>query len=624
MNKIYENTKMENLLSKVDEDLENEFFENNEFENDYNNLIGNFENYEAFIYKFSFYPGYKLILETYDHFSYWRNSINDGDSFYRMFIFSLLENYITNKNIQELEILISEILNKKFCKLYKKENIDDILIKDIFSIILNYLKNDEIKEAYEFLLKVYKLKNQMFDKAMIIYLKSIVFHYLTAISKFLKKEPNEKYKILRGQLSNLESVKENGIDPSIIVIYLMDYLFKINMKIFIMDGLINRYNNHLITFDGNNNYPIIFIGYFFSGYTILYNYNEINDIIKTEIRKSNIKLKKLTYILDDKKICKVCHNETNNIIFLEKKLICCQNCLNEYKEEIIKKRISNLKEDSFNGLEYYSRRIHLENNLYLDNDEFIELYDNNILGLMFLKMACVCNKCKKQLNSNNTKLFCLKCGCRYCKKCLNDKINESTKYLRYINQYEKKTFEKFLCNCGKDFDPIEAMTIFESNNHYRNNDDQIKKKNAKERMKNYIVTLCMSCLRNVLEIVKNKNEEIKLEKITNFKIINIVQENGNNKGILFNDEPHKICLECFNKQKLIQEIVNKDNINEIDTQRLDTQENIINTTKTEDNKKEKKKFIKHQNKIQCNICDKIHTMKLNDLNEEGECCCNIF
>ncbi len=52
----------------------------------------------------------------------------------------------------------------------------------------------------------------MFDKAMIIYSKSLVFHYLTAISKFLKKEPNEKYKILRCLLSNLESVKENGID----------------------------------------------------------------------------------------------------------------------------------------------------------------------------------------------------------------------------------------------------------------------------------------------------------------------------------------------------------------------------------------------------------------------------
>ncbi len=56
MNKIYENTKMENLLSKVDEDLENEFFENNEFENDYNNLMGNFENYESFIHKYSLYP----------------------------------------------------------------------------------------------------------------------------------------------------------------------------------------------------------------------------------------------------------------------------------------------------------------------------------------------------------------------------------------------------------------------------------------------------------------------------------------------------------------------------------------------------------------------------------------
>ena len=489
-----------------------------------------------------------------------------------------------------------------------------------------YLKNDKVKEAYHFLLKVYKLKNQMFDKTMIIYLKELVFHYLSIISKFVKKEPNEKYIILRSLLFNPEVVKENGIDPSIINIYLMQYLFNINMKLFIMDGLINKYQNCLINFDETIGNPLIYIGFLFSGYTLLYNNNEINNIIKKEIEKSNIKLKKLTYKLNEKENCKMCNSETNHIIFLEKKFICCESCLNNYVEKIIKKRISSIEEDSFNGLEYYSRRIHLENNSYVDNDEFIELYNNNILGYMFLKMACMCKKCYKQFNINS-KLYSLKCFCRYCKKCLNEKINESTRNLRYINQYEKKKYEKSLCYCGKIFDPIEAMNVLESNSNYRNNEDQILKKKAKERMKNYVQTLCMNCLKMVIKYIKQKNNKKKIEKILNYKTINIDQEKDSNKGILYNDDPHKMCLECFNKRNLIEdteENENEDNVNEMDTQRLDTEDNIINTNKTEENQNKNKIIKKNTKKIYCNICDKKHTIKINDLVEEGKGCCNIF
>ena len=634
MKTIYDNTLMENLLSKVDKDLEKKILNNNEFEDDFNYLIGNFQNYEFFIYKYSLYPCYKLILETNKYFSHFRNCLNDGNSYYRIFMFSLLESYITNKNINEFEILISEILSPKFCDLYRNEEIDDILIKDIFSIIHNYLKNDKIKNAYDLLIKVYKLKNQMFDKAMIIYLKTLVFNFISIILEILKKEPKEKYTILKGLLCNPDTIKEYGIDPSFVIICLMQYLFNINMKLFYIDGLIYKFKNGLIDFEFENDddYPIINIGYFFSGYTILYNDKNINNIIKEEIEKSNFKLMKLTYILDDKEKCKMCDNETNHILFIKKKFICCENCLNQYIKEIINKRKNYFEEDSFNGLEYYSRRIHLEDNLYLDDDECIELYEDNILGLIYLKMLFFCNNCNTQFTLDK-KLYHLKCGCRYCKNCLNKKIDKATKNLRYINQYEKNTFEKIMCCCSKDFDPIEAIIEYENNNNHRNNNDDICKKEAKQRMINYILTLCMNCKKEI-RVIKNENGEKKIENKVKYKIIHILPEKGNYKGILYYDGDHIMCLDCFNLSKYLlnnseekekkneNEEQDEETMNEIDTQRLDTQENIISKSKKDEKNKNKKDNKNKRNAIMCNICDKKHILNKNDMEEK--CSCNIF
>ena len=124
----------------------------------------------------------------------------------------------------------------------------------------------------------------------------------------------------------------------------------------------------------SKNYPLIIIGYFFSGYHVVYlNINKNNDIIKEEIKKNKNNIKKLTFILKEKEICKICNTETNQIMFLKKKFICCQKCLNEFMDSIIDKRLKFFEEDSYFGIEYYSRRIKLQNEFYIDNDEIIEV-----------------------------------------------------------------------------------------------------------------------------------------------------------------------------------------------------------------------------------------------------------
>ena len=242
MEQLYSDTNMEELLTLIDEDSEIKIFENLEILDSFNNPIGNFENLQTLIYKFSIHENYPIMFNLQSNFFYWRNSINDGNSFYRIVMFLLIENYIINNNINDLNILICEILSEDFCELYKKRNVDVKLIKDIFSLMLYFVKENKIKEAYLVLLKSYLLKNKNFDEALIIYLKHVISVYLNALFEHINKNPNKKFENLKEKLCNLDGIEEFGIEPAISIIYILPFLFKINVKFIYLDGVIRKCN----------------------------------------------------------------------------------------------------------------------------------------------------------------------------------------------------------------------------------------------------------------------------------------------------------------------------------------------------------------------------------------------
>ena len=78
-------------------------------------------------------------------------------------MFSLIENYILNNNLEDIEILFSELIYEKNIEFYQEKDIDIDVFLMILSAIRKYLKEKNIEKVYEIFLKAYQLKNNCFD-----------------------------------------------------------------------------------------------------------------------------------------------------------------------------------------------------------------------------------------------------------------------------------------------------------------------------------------------------------------------------------------------------------------------------------------------------------------------------
>ena len=338
----------------------------------------------------------------------------------------------------------------------------------------------------------------------------------------------------------------------------------------------------------------------FCSYYIFYP-REINQIIKYENNIKEIKLKRLTYVSKEKEQCKICNNDEEHIKFLEKKYTICKSCLTNYLNDIITKRSKDMKDDNLFGLEYYSRRIHLQDKYYIDNDEFIEIRGKNILEELHSKIAKECYNCKHEKNPKS--IFTIKCGCRYCSECIDDLLKKLTKDLIILNKYELNNMEKIKCSCNKDINPKDLLLNIK-------NVDKLKE-DAMKRMIKYTKTLCMNCCKEIANFTFPKqNEQSKIISIKKLKIIKIKVENEKNKGLEYYDGEHVMCINCYQKWKNNINNDDKNDKNKGDdevTERAPNENNKKEEIK--DNKKDTNKNInekKNENEIKCNICDKYH------------------
>ena len=570
------------------EEIENKLFEKEEFYPDENPVISNLENLQTFIYKYKNSAEEKpdIMVNSYKYFNYWRPCLNDGNSFYRVIIFALMEHCILQKDSKFFDYLLNEICGDEFIKYYKKKNINYEKSFRILSVIWLLTQNQLQENAFEILIKGFNLKDGCLDLLLITYLKKALINFGEEINKLLeeKKKSGENLELIEETKIDLEQIENMYLDPPKLNIFdLISELYNINIQVYLLGGNYLSPINSLRENDDFETSPTFVFGYFFSGYHILYNPEHENDyeIFKNIIENDNPQLCRLTHELKDEKKCDICFKETKHIVFLKKKFIVCKPCLLNHLKETIKKRSEYFFEDKCLGQEYYSRPIHLQDDFYIDDFEYSELLEEeNIINSIFSNNnSNKCADCDK-MKSDEVKLIKLDCKCRLCEECLENIIMQMTKDRGYLLPCEYLLFNsQFKCECEKLY-PYKELVKF-----YTIKEEQ--KELAKERASHYIDTHCLICFKNLL-----KDDDVKKVKIKKEKE---------------DDKDHFICNKCYCKHFRKADLDSEDEDNTKEDNDEDRDDNEV-------------KVIKDDHKIKCIICDKWHHYLGN---VEG-CGCNIF
>ena len=577
----YENDYPKNLpkLEDLDdmEELDNKIFEKEDFYPEYNPIISNLENLQTFIYKYrdSAEENPNIMINAYRYFNYWRASLNDGNSFYRVNIFALIEHCILQKDSQFFSYILNEISSDEFIEYYKKRKIEYEKPFMILSAIYLLIQNNLEEKAHEYLLKAYNLKNGCFDILLITYLKKVLINFGKEINELLeeKKKSGENLELIEEAKIDLEQIENFYLDPpKINLFYLISSLFNINIKLFLLGGNFLKPINILKEIKNVETSPTFTFGYFFSGYYILYSpdFDNDNEIFNILIENDNPQLCRLTHQLKENKRCDICFKETEHLVFLKKKFMVCIPCLLDHLKKVIKKRSDYFFEENCLGQEYYSRPIYLQDEFNIDDFDFIELNaESNILNKIFANnKGNKCTDCGK-MKSEDVKLIELDCKCNYCHDCLERIILKMTNNFGYLLPCEVEMFNnKFKCKCGKMYTYDDFEKLF--------NVDEEQKEKAKERLSLYKDNYCLTCLKNLIKDLDMKKVKIKKEKD--------------------DDKEHFICNKCYCKH-----------FRKVDLD-SDDDEDI---TKEDNEKEEEKddnevKVIKDEHKIKCSICRRWH------------------
>ena len=596
MKNIYEENNLANL-PKYENNFEEVIFHESKIDL-MNCPIAGVENIESFIQKYFFNNDEKLVKFCNNSFIKWRRILGDGNSFYRILMFSMFEVYILTSNENELNYLIAEIISNEFIEIYKKKNIDYNTCFILLSAILDLVKEKNISKAYEILLKAYTLKNKSFDEMFIVYIKHVVATYIDKLKQIIDK------KHMNTSINSLNSymIESPNIEPSMLIICVIPYLYNISMTILLLNGdLLKANHNNINLIDPDEKgIPVINFGYFFSSYYKLYS-PDFEDKYNFELKLMENNGKQLTYIFKEERPCEKCVKKTTHILFVEKKIIICKNCLEDHLSYACNFRADAFKKNGFIGLEYYTRPIHLCNNYYINDLEVIELLESfNLLSALCQKYnEQMCDNCKvKKENTEN--LFDLKCGCCFCEECIESIMLKITNGIKVLNPLEKKNIKEneYKCICDNQLDLDTILKHIK----YNQNDE----KEASERLKTYINTLCMICTCQLRE-QDSINEKKYINNKTKFKTIklkkNIRNERAN--GIEYMEIEHLICEKCYLKH--------------LKNQKFEAEEEEGEEEEDENEEGDKKVIDLETGKIFCGICCRSHELDPKFMNEGG-CC----
>lgn len=474
-----------------------------------------------------------------------RHVEGDGNCFYRSVIFSWLEYLIFNQKIVILRIIIANIYTK-FDYGYSKnkellENITNQFITEeknvamtILLIIIQFLENNNISEAYLTLLKSFN-GSKAFDRIMIFYLRYILYEF---ISNNKDKLFSEDFPQLLGILLPKEYQTEDGLFlykdyfendllklhtfAETISIYLVPFLLKINLNIIYYDYGKDCIIRNKILSSNLKNKDTISILYKKIHYDICYTNDYYNRFENYLNLYCNLELEQgENYkVIDPNDIIQTKNDLDKIIPFNVENSILFNNILIVYDKNTLENNVQKEKEIQDKN----------EDDEDKDVEKHIEISEIMILcGI--IKNRLIINKCficDKILNNyeNINEILPCKCIISFCtEEC-------KKKYYNCLALFFNSMDFKINIKCGTCGNFVSRITILENLNLFIGN---INVKNAlKTRMLDFFKTYCKNCLldiktREQYHIYKYKCEELKKLLDTNKFEHNLCKECENNK-----------------------------------------------------------------------------------------------
>ena len=668
MKETYEKNKSNfNLLfqSVNNEDKEKIFklyknFENYNIKNNY--ISPHLNDIKSFINTFLL----KLKKNHIKNIDYIRYSLNEnnGDTFYRCFIFNLFEKKIINKDKEYIYMIIFDLL-----KIYDlspnifnsedniNNNINDTLV--FFDILRDYIELNSWDKVYEFFFGFFSQINQILIK----YIKYNIFLLLSKLYSLNEDNPSYDNPIY---LNQYQKILIDYNEPSKIIFQLITIIFGVNLEIIYIENkeettlMEQTYDFDFSKFSKNENNKIDklqIINYnncYHIGYKKkdLLNNKEIFNSIKENINEISL----IQFTKKGKIKCDECKNTTEFIEINNEnnnKGICSE-CLNKEIEIYLLKRISYIKEDNkknYINYSYYLRPIEIllqeplsikngieDNSIIIKNIDYYLLYQNTFTQKIkelfsaskeeevsnnnnIINTLSNSNRDNKNnLNDNDLCMICAKdnnvlvssCGCKICDDCIYTFIDSITNNQIILNGYEKKQlYEQDLDKCPLCEQKISlSYLIMLLQTQGRNFENETEE--AITRMSNYCQTICFNCLQ------KYGNED------------NIeVEHNKNKKMIKLNVQINKHLIKEAKKNKNKNKDENYENEYENGIDYNDAQHCLcIPCYKKVKIKRTKKLNEENYNVVGCNICGVNHLINIKDWNrvvKNDVCCkCDIF
>ena len=311
--------------------------------------IGPVQSLETFAYKYSTYENINLLQNAIDVFTYWRTTLIDGDSYYRVIMFQLFEHAIVNKRLQFIKELIYDMSLQEYkdiytqCEIYDYDN-----VFALFKLITVYIQRDDIESALDVFYKAYTLTSRVFDSVLVVYCRYVIYKYM------IKLQEEQNITI------DIDNIKQRGVEPEFLVLQITPYVFEMNLKVFWVDYTFTQANSDVkqIIFENENN-SIFTIGNFYYGYFPLYtnSYYNDNEYINKYISNNITPLNRLTYKLGltndntEQFYCDKCNKPRAQVVFLEQKFRCCQTCLKNHLDKVVKQRSNAYMKGNYLGLE---------------------------------------------------------------------------------------------------------------------------------------------------------------------------------------------------------------------------------------------------------------------------------
>ena len=610
----------------------------------YKSKIGPIESMENFAMYYNLSKADNNEFKTINqNFNFWRRILVDGNSFYRTFIFSLIEYYIFKKNLHEIKKIIlgiARLSDEEVVVSDKKIDFKKILA--VFSFIYNCLEKKKYYEAYLKFIYAYEFEKYDFDEAMIIYCRYVIFCNVDELYNNAIRGPNGNI----NNLNNIDKVDPNSIlrfsfEPLKIVFNSIPLIFNVNLEIISLDGGLNKDGNNFKIYYNKftdfsiNELPMISIGYFFSSYFKIYTKDYQKNILKDFsydiFSKENQSILSRNLYVDNEEeltLCKKCNKETKFVYLINNNLFSCENCFKKDIDTILKQRTNDYSKEKYNNLEYYTRDIIIKDKININDYDIIYLTGMNIISYLVKNSKSLCCQCGKPCF---TEILEMKCGCQFCKECLMQNLEAATNGDIYQNKFEKKYAEKFGCLCKNVFEPEEAFNLLKLDpNKYR--------VNALNRMNQYVGIFCMICGSQLLdggdEMMVNSNRtndnyfRFKIKKPDNLmRELMKEQRNSqrsntlsNNNGNINsnNNEINSIGTNIYNNGRNLE---NEDEISFCD--------HVIcaNCIEKELQKDAQNYDKKNQDKVfHCKICDVDHVIEYTQWNKifKKGCCSNCL